>query len=127
MRPDVPPNFADALNRAGGNERVHKGLEFAPVDKLFGQTGGGQRFKHLGTHRGKPRVVTLPEWRAGRERQELGNVVGQLIKHRHSFFPAIHADMHMKPEDHEPLSGPLHPIDQFLVAFFIGCQLFRPG
>ena len=127
MWPNVPPNLANTLNGTRSYERIHEILELTPVDQRLRQAGSGQSLKHLAAHRSQPRVIALPEWRTGRQRQELWDAAGECIKNRHRLFRAVHADMHMQPEDHQPLRRPLHTLHQFAVTILLGNGLLGPS
>ena len=117
MRPDVPPDLADAADAARCDQRVHEPLELTPAGELPRRAGGGQPLEHLRTARGEAGVVPHPVGAGRAEREEVRDVCRKRIHHGDRLLATAHADVHMDAEDLHLSCRPLHLVDEPLIAW----------
>ena len=61
VRSNVPPDFSNGIDEAGGHQVLHKPDVLTPVSHLIRKPGRWQAFHNLRTIRLQPRASTFPE------------------------------------------------------------------
>ena len=125
--PDVPADFGEGVDHAGGEHVLDVGLVVLPAGELEGQAGGGQLLEHQRALGGVAGVFAAPERAGGGERLEVREVVHQAVQDGEDLVAAVEADVHVDAVDDHLAAPPLGAVNELGVAGLVrhGLQLRR--
>ena len=92
--------------------------------KRLGQAGARHLVKHRQTIGLEARHAAIPEGRAGGQRQQMGQEIGNLIEQINAQIFILNADMHMHAANQQTPRGNLHILGQQVIALALRMGLF---
>src|SRR6266536_2222175 len=114
MRPDAPPELGVLGDRAGLVEEADVSLPIVPALEPVGDPAAREHAgEDLGAGGVKVAVDALDERGAGREREQLGQVVAERARDPHRSVGAVDPDMHVQAER---VVAPDHVAEELVVA-----------
>ena len=123
---NIPPDLANALDPPGPDQRANQLLEILPALMPVRQAGGGKGLENLAAAGGQAGVLSLPERRAGAQRQQVGKPGLKVVGDLDGRFRIRDADMHMQAKDQHAPRRPLHLVHKAVIALILTDTLFLP-
>ena len=128
MRADAPPHLGGIVDRAGVEEEPYVALERVPVPIDIRHTAAWEEAGEDLRARGvQARVHVLDERRAGRVREELGQIGPEPVGDLHGSIEAVDGDMHMEAERVVPPDDVAQELVAQAVVGRVDDSLFLPG
>jgi hypothetical protein len=126
MRPQVPPHLLAVVDAVQLDQRVEVFLVFAPRSELIRDAASRKPAEDRRPVRLEARIAPLPERRAGREREQVGQEVAGLVQELDRAGAIGDGDVDVQPEDQERARQLLELLDDVLVALAGGENLVLP-
>ena len=128
MRPQIPPDFLARCRCSGAGRAVSRYSSYSLHESNWsGMPERGKRRKTVVRYDFRPGVASLPERRAGRERQQVRQEVARFVQQLDRARAVGHRDVDVQAEDEQRPRELLQLFDDVLVALAGRDDLILPA